>query len=227
MGRCSDARDRLLATAAQLVHERGYTAVSVSDICEASGLKKGSFYHFFPSKHALVLATLERFAEYQEGRMQAAAMGGVSAREHLVGMLTGMYNGFVAARRAYGAAQGCALGNLAQEMAHRDPELRAALGSIFLRWQARLTLVLEHAHAKGELTVLNARGAAEAIVAYMQGVTLLAKATDDPEVFLRLAHGAIALAQADLPVAEAPAVVAEEECCDAIPAACQVAGKLS
>jgi TetR/AcrR family transcriptional repressor of nem operon len=227
MGRCSDARDRLLATAARLVHERGYTAVSVADICEASGLKKGSFYHFFPSKHALVLATLERFAEYQEARMQQAAMGGVSVREQLVGMLTGMYHGFAAARRAYGSAQGCALGNLAQEMAHRDPELRAALGSIFLRWQARLALLLEQAQARGELRVHSAKGAAEAIVAYLQGATLLAKVTDDPEVFLRLAHGAIALAEADLPKAEPPAITPEDECCDAIPAACQVAGELS
>src|SRR5215207_8099552 len=101
MGRCSDARDRLLATAARLVHERGYTAVSVADICVEAGLKKGSFYHFFPSKHALVLATLERFAEYQESRMQAATMGGVSAREQLTGMLTGLYNGFLAAQQAY------------------------------------------------------------------------------------------------------------------------------
>lgn len=227
MGRCSDARDRLLATAARLVHERGYTAVSVSDICEEAGLKKGSFYHFFPSKHALVLATLERFAEYQEARMQAAAMGGVSVREQLTGMLTGLYHGFIAARQAYGAAQGCALGNLAQEMAHRDAELRAALGSIFLRWQARLALTLEHANQRGELVVHNARGAAEAIIAFMQGATLLAKATDDPEVFLRLAHGAIALAEAELPKADAPAIVLEEECCDALPAACQVGGKLS
>jgi TetR/AcrR family transcriptional repressor of nem operon len=227
MGRCSDARDRLLATAARLVHERGYTAVSVADICVEAGLKKGSFYHFFPSKHALVLATLERFAEYQESRMQAATMCGVSAREQLISMLTGMYHGFVAARQSFGSAQGCALGNLAQEMAHRDAELRAALGSIFLRWQARLALLLEHAHQKGELVVLNAQGAAEAIIAYLQGATLLAKATDDPEVFLRLAHGAVALAQADLPKADAPVISIDEECCDAIPAACQVGGKLS
>lgn len=235
MGRCSDARDRLLATAARLVHERGYTAVSVADICVEAGLKKGSFYHFFPSKHALVLATLERFADYQEARMQAATESGTSAREQLVGMLTGMYHGFLAARRTYGVAHGCALGNLAQEMAHRDPELRAALGSIFLRWQARLALLLEHGHRRGELQVGNASAAAEAIVAYMQGATLLAKATDDPEVFLRLAHGAVALAQAHLPQAEVPSpelavpeimAFGEDQCCDPVPA-CQVRGDLS
>jgi TetR/AcrR family transcriptional repressor of nem operon len=235
MGRCSDARDRLLATAARLVTERGYTAVSVADICVEAGLKKGSFYHFFPSKHALVLATLERFADYQETRMQAATESGTSAREQLVGMLTGMYHGFLAARRTYGVAHGCALGNLAQEMAHRDPELRAALGSIFLRWQARLSMLLAHANRRGDLRVVNANAAAEAIVAYMQGATLLAKATDDPEVFLRLAHGAIALAQADLPKAEVPSPDAsfpeamafgEDQCCEAVPA-CQVRGELS
>lgn len=229
MGRCSDARDRLLATAERLVHERGYTAVSVNDICEEAGLKKGSFYHFFPSKHALVLATLERFAEYQEARMQVATESGTSAREQLVGMLTGLYHGFLAARRTYGAAQGCALGNLAQEMSHRDPELRAALGSIFLRWQARLSMLLEHAHRRGDLRVHDASAAAEAIVAFLQGTTLLAKATDDPEVFLRLAHGAVALAEAQLPKAEAPAApdIKEGEQCYGPSPACQVRGQLS
>jgi TetR/AcrR family transcriptional repressor of nem operon len=235
MGRCSDARDRLLATASRLVHERGYTAVSVNDICEEAGLKKGSFYHFFPSKHALVLATLERFSEYQELRVQAAIQSATSAREQLVGMLTGLYHGFLAARRAYGAAHGCALGNLAQEMAHRDPELRAALGTIFKQWQARLAMFLEHAHRRGDLEVRNASGAAEAIVAYLQGATLLAKATDDPDVFLRLAHGAVALAEASLPKAEVPAAEAtpagdaaygEDQCCDPS-SACQVRGALS
>lgn len=212
MGRCSDARARLLATASRLIHERGYTAVSVSDICTAAGLKKGSFYHFFPSKHALVLATLDRFAEYQEARMQAAIESGASARQQLVGMLTGMYHGYVAAQRSFGAANGCPLGNLAQEMAHRDPELRAKLGSIFSRWQQRLAQLLELARTRGELDVPNPMSAAEAIIAFLQGSTLLAKVTDDPDVFLRLAHGMIALANAELPRAEIPEPGSMEVC---------------
>lgn len=221
MGRCSDARDRLLATATRLVHERGYTAVSVSDICNEAGLKKGSFYHFFPSKHALVLATLDRFADYQEARMQAAIDTGASVREQLEGILTGLYHGYVAARRTSGAANGCPLGNLAQEMAHRDPEMRAKLGSIFQRWQARLARLLEHARKRGELDVPNPQAAAEAIIAYMQGSTLLAKATDDPDVFLRLAHGAVALARAELPRAEAPTLeVCTASACESAYEAC-------
>lgn len=207
MGRCSDARDRLLATASRLVHERGYTAVSVSDICNAAGLKKGSFYHFFRSKHALVLATLDRFAEHQDASMQQALDNGRSVREQLTGMFVGMYHGYLAAQRSYGTAHGCPLGNIAQEMAHRDEEMRAKLAGIFAGWQSRLRQVLAQANERGELSVPNPQRASEAIVAYLQGSTLLAKTTNDPEVFLRLGNGLIALAQAELTPIPVPASI--------------------
>lgn len=204
MGRCSDARDRLLAVASQLVHERGYTAVSVADICRAAGLKKGSFYHFFRSKHELVLATLDRFAEGQELAMQGALQGDRPVREQLSGMLTSMYAGYLRAKRSFGSAHGCPLGNLAQEMAHRDADIQTKLATIFARWQAQLTLMLRRASDRGELTVPDAERSAEALVAFVQGVTLLAKTTNDPDVFLRLADGMLALAQAELRTAPAP-----------------------
>ncbi|MBL8945826.1 MAG: helix-turn-helix transcriptional regulator, partial [Myxococcales bacterium] len=62
MGRCSDARGRLVATAVALFRERGYTAVSVADICDAAGLKKGSFYHFYASKLDLALDAIDEYA---------------------------------------------------------------------------------------------------------------------------------------------------------------------
>jgi TetR/AcrR family transcriptional regulator, transcriptional repressor for nem operon len=218
VGRCSDARDRLLTTAAQLVHERGYTAVSVSDICKESGLKKGSFYHFFPSKHDLVLATLDRFAEMHEASMERALTSTAGVREQLLGMATGLAQGFRKAQRAYGSMKGCALGNLTQEMAHRDPQIRGKLALIFSRWQRGVQRMLERAQREGQLDVRDPERAAEAIIAYIQGSILLTKATDDPDVLLRLAHGILALAQAELPMATLTDEIAEP---------CQVGDELS
>ena len=209
MGRCSDARDRLLATSAALLHERGYTAVSVSDICKAAGLKKGSFYHFFESKHALVLATLDRFAERQRAQMQSAGDHSRPAREQLESMFIGMYEGYLEAQRAFGCSHGCAVGNLAQEMAHRDAQMRAKLAAIFSEWKKGLAAMLQRAHTKGELVVADPDRAAEALLAYLQGTMLLAKAKDDPDVFLRLAGGLVALAEADLKSAPRPADVSK------------------
>src|SRR2546423_4525349 len=56
MGRVSDAKDRLLDAAIKLVWRNSYGAVSVEDIGEEAGVKKGSFYHFFPGKNELVAA---------------------------------------------------------------------------------------------------------------------------------------------------------------------------
>ncbi|MCA9654620.1 MAG: TetR/AcrR family transcriptional regulator [Myxococcales bacterium] len=226
MGRCSDARDRLLAVASQLVHERGYTAVSVSDICKAAGLKKGSFYHFFRSKHELVLATLDRFAEHQEVGMQQALQSGRPVSEQLAGMLTSMYAGYMRAKRNFGSAHGCPLGNLAQEMAHRDTDIQNKLATIFARWQTQLIFLLRRAADRGELRVPDAERSAEALVAYVQGVTLLAKTTNDPDVFLRLAHGMVALAQAELPTAPAPIDVEEPSHSDGLHT-CQASEVLS
>lgn len=225
MGRCSDARDRLLDTAAQLVHERGYTAVSVSDICKEAGLKKGSFYHFFRSKHALVLAALDRVGERQDAHMESVLGSGRSVRERLKDMIVGLYRGHRLAQQAARTSHGCPLGNITQEMAHRDPEMRLKLEQMFATTQRRLSRMLAQADAREELSVREPDRAAEAIIAYLQGTILLAKATDDPEVFLRLASGMIALAQADLPTADAPPLEAAP--LETVVGPCQVAADVT
>ncbi|MEM6995362.1 MAG: TetR/AcrR family transcriptional regulator [Myxococcota bacterium] len=194
MGRCSDARDRLLATAAKLLHERGYTAVSVSDICDEAGLKKGSFYHFFASKQALALATLDGYAEGNRRRIQALleAPGGV--REKLRGMFTGMYEGCRARHESQtGRLLGCPIGNLASEMAGRDPEITAKLESIFGEWRDSLRRLLIEGNDSGELHLADPAAAAESLVAMIEGATLLARTMSDPEIIRRLSDRAISL----------------------------------
>ena len=54
MGRTSDARERLIATAIELIRARSYESVGVDALCNHAQVKKGSFYHFFPSKQDLM-----------------------------------------------------------------------------------------------------------------------------------------------------------------------------
>ena len=55
-----NSRERLLDAADALMYERGYEAVSVADLCAAADARKGSFYHWWPSKRDLALAMLDR-----------------------------------------------------------------------------------------------------------------------------------------------------------------------
>jgi AcrR family transcriptional regulator len=55
-------RVEVLDQALALFLERGYENVSLNDLLAAAGTSKGAFYHYFPSKEALVTALAERSA---------------------------------------------------------------------------------------------------------------------------------------------------------------------
>jgi AcrR family transcriptional regulator len=50
------ARDRLYATAMQLIAARGYDATTLRDIATEAGVSVGLLYRYFPSKQAVVIA---------------------------------------------------------------------------------------------------------------------------------------------------------------------------
>lgn len=193
MGRVSDARDRILTAAVELIHDRGYASVSVSDICTHAGLKKGSFYHFFPSKLELVLETLEHFANKQRTAVCEMMAGQGNAREKLRGMFERTGSGMAECHRESGSIRGCPIGNLALEMAHREPAIREKLSQIFAQWRAGVESVLHAGIAAGEFSLDDPAAVAEGLVAFVEGSILLAKATNDPTVFSRLSAGANAM----------------------------------
>jgi AcrR family transcriptional regulator len=50
------ARDRLYATAMEMIAARGYEATTLRDIAKAAGVSVGLLYRYFPSKQAVVIA---------------------------------------------------------------------------------------------------------------------------------------------------------------------------
>jgi TetR/AcrR family transcriptional regulator, transcriptional repressor for nem operon len=52
-----------LDAAMQLFWRKGYAATSLRDLLDGMGIGYGSFYNAFGDKHALFLASLDRFRE--------------------------------------------------------------------------------------------------------------------------------------------------------------------
>ncbi len=175
-----------MATAAQLFRERGYTAVSVADICDAAGLKKGSFYHFYASKLDLVLEAID---EYAKGYAELARQGmreGMTAPMQLRAMFAAL-QGSVAQRCAQdGRARGCPIGNLGLEMADREEAIRTRIAAIFDQLRAAFETIIRRGVAAGEMPRVDPAAAAESLMATIQGAMLLTKTANDPRVFDRL-----------------------------------------
>jgi AcrR family transcriptional regulator len=68
-----ERKQQLLEAAGELFAARGYSATRIADICQATGVAKGLFYWYFPTKGAL-FAELVRTMRLRLRRTQAAAM---------------------------------------------------------------------------------------------------------------------------------------------------------
>jgi TetR/AcrR family transcriptional repressor of nem operon len=186
MGRCCDSRERLVDTAVRLFHERGYTAVSVADICDEANLKKGSFYHFFPSKLELVLEALDHYASGYDKVVAQSHDANLCARGQLRNMFEALRDNLWRRFECDGRARGCPIGNLALELADREEPIRHKIEGIFAKLQTAFETVLARGIERGEVSVDDPHAAAEALIAMVQGAMVLTKTANDPQVFARL-----------------------------------------
>jgi TetR/AcrR family transcriptional repressor of nem operon len=184
MGRQSDARQRLIDAAAQLFHARGFNGVGVSELCDAAGVKKGSFYHFFGSKVALVEAVVD--AHLQELRGYATQRAESTPLERLAGFAQAVRAGYLEAHEPGGRVLGCPIGNLAAEMSTQDEQIRRALVRCYLEVRRLIAGMLDEAVAAGQLPACDTDAKAMELLTFMQGAALLSKAMGDPGITARM-----------------------------------------
>lgn len=177
-------RDRLIRSAARLLWERSYQATGVDDLCEDANARKGSFYHFFPSKLDLAIAAVEAsWAETRSTVMEPVFRSEPSGLAQLRLLVERVDEVQREVQRTAGAYLGCPFGGLGQEMAHREERLRAAVKVTFDGHCEFMQGALERAVAKGEIPPGDLRRRARNLFAIFEGALLLAKVARDPAVF--------------------------------------------
>jgi len=196
MGRTSNAKSRLIATAMARMYVRGDEAVGVHEICMQAGVYQGSFYHCFPSKQALVLAVIDTYGAHIRGLWEDVMTTDGSLRERLQRVFAHTYSVHDQLLTGSGQLYGCPLGNLALELGGQDPVVRQKLHAMFSAWARVIERSLREAMASGALPALDPVTTAQTVVAYFEGVMMLAKTQQTPEVLTQLARGAVALVEA-------------------------------
>ncbi len=186
--RGGDTRQRLIDAARTLFHTRSVGEVGVQAICRAAGVQKGSFYHFFPSKQALLLAVIEDHLLRSKQQILAQAFDpALPPLQRIQRFAERVYQVQKEIRDLSGQVLGCPFGNLALELSTQDETLRARLEGVFRQIEAALQDTLAEAAARGDLAgPLDPAATARAMVAYLEGVMLLAKTANDVELLRRL-----------------------------------------
>jgi TetR/AcrR family transcriptional regulator, transcriptional repressor for nem operon len=190
MKQTSDTRDRLLDTALDLIYSRSYAGVGVQELCDQAKIKKGSFYHFFESKQDLVLAAIDRQWETVRGQIfDAAFTKELPPLARIERCFDRFYESLCATKAQTGKVQGCPFGNLAVELSTQDTAVRRRVDRVFEDMAAYMEAALRDAVRAGEIPDQDVARTAKALIAYKQGVMLLAKSKNDPEVMKHLRGG--------------------------------------
>lgn len=167
-----------LVPLAEMFRQHGYEGASLARIAAATGLGKGSLYHFFPGgKEEMAAAVLAEIEGWFEANLFTPLEQDCDARRAIGEMFDSVVAYFRSGRRV------CLVGALALSGAH--DRFAVAVRSYFARWVdvlAKALVRLRHDEA-------GARALAEEVVGGIQGAIVLARALDEPALFERMVAG--------------------------------------
>jgi len=175
MGRASDAREKILASAQSLIELRGYSALGVAEICKAAAVPKGSFYYFFESKEALALAVIDAEWEAQRRAWARILHSDAAPLERLRQLIDETEAGQRAGQQSCGTISGCLFGNLTLELSNQTETIRERLQQIFNAQLEMVEAVITEAVERGDANVKDTRMAARSLIAQLEGEMLFAK----------------------------------------------------
>lgn len=167
-------RAELLPLLAEVFRAHGYEGATLSLIGEASGLGKGSLYHFFPGgKQQMAAEVLAEIDNWFEVNIFAALRSSDDPARAVAAMIAAVDGYFRSGQRV------CLVGVIALG-ASRDI-FAVQVQGYFRRWNEALSRLL----ARSGIGARAARRRSADALLTIQGALVLARALDDPAIFGR------------------------------------------
>ncbi|NRO95100.1 TetR family transcriptional regulator [Paraburkholderia sp. NMBU_R16] len=168
--------DEVLDRASRTFWNHGYHATSIDDLCEATGVLRGSLYGVFGDKHGLLLAAVDHYSEGVIARLAERLSAGGSATESLREALLH----YAKITNALSGQRSCFITNTTLEMQADDAELREKIESFHRRTTTLLTAAVIRGQAAGEFDPsLDEGEVGRYLLCVTQGLRVMSKVVDD------------------------------------------------
>jgi TetR/AcrR family transcriptional repressor of nem operon len=202
MGRTSDANERLMTAALDLMWEESYGAVTIDDICTRADVKKGSFYYFFKSKADLAVAALEKlWTDDWKPRLDEQFSPSVEPLDRLTGYLEGLYTRQAEKAKKWGRVLGCPVCSVGSEVSTQEIDVNAKVREIISRKRRYFESAIRDAIAAGLIEAGDHAQKAEMIAFLVEGAVSQARITNNVEVLRTLPATALGMLRAKTAVA--------------------------
>lgn len=161
--------DYILKQSLRLFRKKSYHNTSIADIAEACGLLKGSLYHYFPSKEALMSAVIRYAHSYFQKEVFSIAKNPDLTPQQKMEMM------FKKSERAL-LSDGDIMGNIGVETARVIPEFSDNIREFFEEWMVAVkTVFMEITNEE------DAQKLAEQTVAEFEGAVMMSRIFRDPK----------------------------------------------
>jgi TetR/AcrR family transcriptional repressor of nem operon len=183
MGRTSDADQRLMDAALELVWTQSYGAVTIDDICKRAEVKKGSFYYFFDSKEQLAVAALERmWKDDWKAKMDTVFSASVDPLDRLRNYLANIYQWQTEMKQRFGRMIGCPVASVGSEVGTQECSICEKTREIMARKRRYVESTVRDAIANGSLEPGDVTKRTTVLLSFIEGMTLQARAANDLEI---------------------------------------------
>ncbi|ATQ68746.1 MULTISPECIES: TetR/AcrR family transcriptional regulator [Methylosinus] len=169
----NDIRRKLLDQGVALLMEQGYHGTGLTELVQAVGVPKGSFYNYFPSKEAFSAEVVAHYIEPFIQRLDAhLGQAGRSADA----ALRAYFDDLIAETERRDFKGGCLLGNLMGEIGETSDLCQTSLREAVRRYRDKLREGLARGQEEGRFRKdLDAKEMADVLVDSWQGALLRMK----------------------------------------------------
>ena len=193
MGRVSDAKQRLLDATIDLIWQQSYGAVTVDDICERAGVKKGSFYYFFPSKTDLVVAALDAHWQAIKVHLDRIFSPDVPPLDRFHQYFQLLYERQAAMKGKFGRVLGCPFCSVGSETSCSDPMICGKIQEFMSDYHRYFAVAITELQASGLIKRQDVATQVSAVTAYIHGVLGQARIQNDLELVRSMEGGTLKL----------------------------------
>ncbi len=174
IGQRPGKRERLVAAAAQLLHQQGIERTTLADIAKAADVPAGNVYYYFKTKDDVIAAVIETHARQTRTILAAIDAQHRSPKSRLKAFVREF-----TAQSEMVAQHGCPLGSLCSELGKGFRQPGSAAAELMRR-------PIEWAEAQFRaLGRRDAHDLALGLLAAYEGSALLANTLHDPDVLSR------------------------------------------